>query len=186
MTMWMATWAWFSPRARVPRGAPCIFGSIQQTRIAAYAPDTPYWPQRRLRPAIWVGRQTSSRQINMSRVAPDPKMTSISAMPPDCSGTGRAHGAEYSIFCTAQAGVHQDRKEHLNFLCNLQLEVCKTLRESIADVPIERAEQQRFHPAPKSSREGTLLTNPHRQTNAARAPSQNRLPEPRLTVRHEY
>ena len=113
-------------------------------------------------------------------------MTSISAMPPDCSGTGRAHGAEYSIFCTAQAGVHQDRKEHLNFFCNLQPEVCKTLRESIADVPIERAEQQRFHPAPKSSREGTLLTNPHRQTNAARAPSQNKLPKPRLTVRHEY
>lgn len=186
MAMRMATWAWFSPRARVPRGAPCIFGSIQQDRTAAYAPDTPYWPQRRLRPAIWVGRQTSSRQINMSRVAPDPKMTLISAMLANCSGTGGTCRAEYSVFCTAQAGVHQDRKEHLNFLSNLQLEVCKTLRESIADVPIERAEQQRFHPAPKSSREGTLLTNPHRQTNAARAPSQNRLPEPRLTVRHEF
>ena len=133
-----------------------------------------------------VDGQTPSGQKSVPRAAPDPKMTSISAMPPDCSGTGRAHGAEYSIFCTAQAGVHQDRIEHLNFFCNLQLEVCKTLRESIADVPIERAEQQRFHPAPKSSREGTLLTNPHRQTNAARAPSQNMLPEPRLTVRHEY
>lgn len=134
-----------------------------------------------------LGRRANPvRTKSVPRAAPDPKMTSISAMPPDCSGTGRAHGAEYSIFCTAQAGVHQDRKEHLNFFCNLQLEVCKTLRESIADVPIERAEQQRFHPAPKSSREGTLLTNPHRQTNAARAPSQNMLPEPRLTVRHEY
>ena len=113
--MRMATWAWFSPRARVPRGAPCIFGSIQQTRTAAYAPDTPYWPQRRLRPAIWVGRQTSSRQINMSRVAPDPKMTLISAMLANCSGTGGTCRAEYSVFCTAQAGVHQDRKEHLSF-----------------------------------------------------------------------
>lgn len=48
------------------------------------------------------------------------------------------------------------------------------------------AGQQRPHPALKSSRVGTLLTNPRRQTNAARALSQNRLPEPRLTVRHEY
>ena len=134
-----------------------------------------------------LGRRANPvRTKGVPRAAPGPKMTSISAMPSDCSGTSRAHGAEYSVFCTAQAGVHRDRKEHLYFLCNLQLEVCKTLRESIADVPIERAEQQRFHPAPKSSREGTLLTNPHRKTNAARTPSQNRLPEPRLTVRHEY
>ena len=172
MAMRMATWAWFSPRARVPRGAPCIFGSIQQARTAAYAPDTPYWPQRRLRPAIWVGRQTSSRQINMSRVAPDPKMTLISAMLAiNCSGTGGTCRAEYSVFCTAQAGVHQDRKEHLSFLCNLQLEVCKTPRESIADIPIERAGQQRPHPALKSSRVGTLLTDPFgKQTRLERHP----------------
>lgn len=175
-----------SPRARVPQGAPCIFGSIQQTRTAAYALDIPYWSQGRLQRAILVGGQTPLGQMGILRAVPDHKMSSSSAMLPDCSGAGGACVAEYSVFCTAQAGVHQDRKEHLNFFCNLQLEVCKTLRESIADVPIERAEQQRFHPAPKSSREGTLLTNPHRQTNAARAPSQNRLPEPRLTVRHEY
>lgn len=186
MAMRIATCAWFSLRARVPWGAPCIFGSIQQTRTAAYVPDTPYWSQGRLRPAILVGRQTPSGQKGMPHAAPEHKMTSISATLLSRSGTGRARGAEYSVFCTARTGVHQDRKEHLNFFCNLQPEVCKTLRESIADVPIERAEQQRFHPAPKSSREGTLLTNPHRQTNAARAPSQNKLPEPRLTVRHEY
>lgn len=122
----------------------------------------------------------------MPRAAPDPKMTSISAMPPDRSGTGRARGAEYSVFCTARAGVHQDQEEHPSFLCNQSWEVCKTSRGSIADVQIERAGQQRLHPAPKSSRAGTLLTNPHRQTNAARALSQNRLSEPRLTVRHEY
>lgn len=121
-----------------PLGSSVHFGSFHQARTAAYAPDTPYWSQRRLRPAIWVDGQTPSGQKGVPRAAPNPKMTSISAMPPDCSDTGRAHGAEYSIFCTAQAGVHQDRKEHLNFLCNLQLEVCKTLRESIADVQIER------------------------------------------------
>ena len=48
----------------------------------------------------------------MLRAAPDPKMTSTSTMPPDCSGTGRARGAEYSVFCTARAGVHQDQEEH--------------------------------------------------------------------------
>lgn len=184
--MRIGMWAWSSLRARVPWGAPCIFGSIQQARTAAYAPDIPYWSQERLQRAVLVGGQTPLGQIGVLRAVPEPKMTSISVTLLSRSGTGRARGAEYSVFCTAQAGVHQDRKEHLNFFCNLQLEVCKTLRESIADVPIERAEQQRFHPAPKSSREGTLLTNPHRQTNAARAPSQNRLPEPRLTVRHEY
>lgn len=186
MAMRLGTWAWFSLRARVPWGAPCIFGSIQQARVAAYAPDIPYWSLERLQRAVLVGGQTPLGQMGVLRAVPEPKMTSISVTLLSRSGTGRARGAEYSVFCTAQAGVHQDRKEHLNFFCNLQLEVCKTLRESIADVPIERAEQQRFHPAPKSSREGTLLTNPHRQTNAARAPSQNMLPEPRLTVRHEY
>ena len=112
MAMRMATWTWFSPRARVPWGAPCIFGSIQQARAAAYAPDTPYWSQRRLRPAIWVGRQSSSRQTSVPRATSDPKMTSISAMLLNCSGTGGACGAEYSVFCTAQAGVHKDQKEH--------------------------------------------------------------------------
>lgn len=62
----------------------------------------------------------------MLRAVPEPKMTSISATLLSRSGTGRARGAEYSVFCTAQAGVHQGRKEHLSFLCNLQLEVCKT------------------------------------------------------------
>ena len=95
-----------------PQGAPCIFGSIKQSRTAAYAPDKPYWSQGRLRPAIWIGRQTSSRQINMSRVAPEPKMTSISAMLVNCSGTGGTCVAEYSVFCTAQAGVHKSQKEH--------------------------------------------------------------------------
>lgn len=171
--MWIATWAWFSPHARVPQGAPCIFGSIQQSRTAAYAPDKPYWSQGRLRPAIWIGRQTSSRQINMSRVAPEPKMTSISAMLVNCSGTGGTCVAEFSVFCTAQAGVHKSQKEHPIFLCNLQWKVCKTPRDGITDVQIECTGQLRLRPAPKSSRAGTLITGPHRYTNAARTPSQN-------------
>lgn len=185
MAMRIATCAWFSLRARVPWGAPCIFGSIQQTRTAAYVPDTPYWSQGRLRPAILVGRQTPSGQKGMPHAAPEHKMTSISATLLSRSGTGRAHGAEYSIFCTAQAGVHQDRKEHLNFLCNLQWEVFKTPRDSITDVQIERGAAA---PPPRAQikQSGGAPNGPHRQTNAARAPSQNRLPEPRLTVRHEY
>ncbi len=104
MAMRIATWAWCSSRARVPQGAPCIFGSIQQARAAAYAPDTPYWSQRRLRPAIWVGRQSSSRQTSVPRATSDPKMTSISAMLLNCSGTGGACGAEYSVFLHGPGG----------------------------------------------------------------------------------
>lgn len=48
----------------------------------------------------------------MLRVAPEPKMTSISAMLVNCSGTGGTCVAEYSVFCTAQAGVHKGQKEH--------------------------------------------------------------------------
>lgn len=138
MAMRIATWAWFSPHARVPQGAPYIFGSIQQARTAAYAANTSYWSQGRLRPTIWIGRQTSSRQIDMSRATPNHKMTSSSAILPDRSGAGRACGAEYSVFCTAQAGVHQDQKNQSNFLCNLQVKVCKTPRDGIADIQIER------------------------------------------------
>ena len=110
--MRIATWAWFSPRARVPRGAPCIFGSIQQARTAAYAPDIPYWSQRRLQRAVLVGGQTPLGQIGVLRAVPDHKMSSSFAILPDCSGAGGACVAEYSVFCTAQAGVHQDQKEH--------------------------------------------------------------------------
>ena len=65
--------------------------------------------------AVLVGGQAALEQMGALRATPDPKMTSVSAMPPNCSGTGRARGAEYSVFCTAQAGVHQGRKEHLSF-----------------------------------------------------------------------
>jgi hypothetical protein len=60
-----------------------------------------------------LGRQANPvRTKNMFRVAPDPKMTSISVMLFNCSGTDGACGAEYSVFCTAQAGVHKGQKEH--------------------------------------------------------------------------
>ena len=48
----------------------------------------------------------------MPHAAPEHKMTSISVTLLGRSGTGRARGAEYSVFCTAQAGVHQGQKEH--------------------------------------------------------------------------
>ena len=110
--MRIATCAWFLLRARVPWGAPCIFGSIQQARVAAYAPDIPYWSQERLQRAVLVGGQTPLGQMGVLRAVPEPKMTSISVTLLSRSGTGRACGAEYSVFCTVQAGVHQGQKEH--------------------------------------------------------------------------
>lgn len=185
MAMRIGMWAWSSLRARVPWGAPCIFGSIQQARTAAYAPDIPYWSQERLQRAALVGGQTPLGQMGVLRAVPEPKMTSISVTLLSRSGTGRARGAEYSVFCTAQAGVHQDQKINPTFLCNLQWEVFKTPRDSITDVQIERGAAA---PPPRAQikQSGGAPNGPHRQTNAARAPSQNRLPEPRLTVRHEY
>lgn len=112
MAMRIAAWAWFSPRARVPRGAPCIFGNILQTRVNAYAPDIPFWSQGCFQRAVLVGGQTPLGQMGILRAVPDHKMSSSSAMLPDCSGAGGACVAEYSVFCTAQAGVHQDQKEH--------------------------------------------------------------------------
>ena len=112
MAMRIAAWAWFSPRARVPRGAPCIFGDILQTRVNAYAPDIPFWPQGCFQRAVLVGGQTPLEQMGILRAVPDHKMSSSSAMLPDCSGADGACVAEYSVFCTAQAGVHQDQKEH--------------------------------------------------------------------------
>lgn len=66
----------------------------------------------------------------MLRVAPDPKMTSISVMLFNCSGTGGACGAEYSVFCTAQAGVHQGQKEHPNlFMQSVMGSMQNTMRQ---------------------------------------------------------
>lgn len=186
MAMRIGTWAWLSLHARVPWGAPCIFGSIQQTRMAVYAPDTSYWSQGRLRPAIWVGRQTPSGHKGMPRACPDAKMTSIPMTLPDRNGADRARSAEYSVFCTAQAGVHQGQKEHPNLFMQSVMGSMQTPGGSIANVQFERAGQQRLHPTHKSGRAGTLITSPHRYADVARAPSQNKSPGPRLTTRHEH
>ena len=76
--------------------------------MAAYAPDIPYWSQERLQRAVLVGGQTPLGQMGVLRAVPEPKMTSISVTLLSRSGTGRARGAEYSVFCTGQDGVPQE------------------------------------------------------------------------------
>lgn len=49
-------------------------------------------------------------------------MTSISATLPNRSGTDGACGAEYSVFCTARTGVHQDPEEHPNLYMQFVME----------------------------------------------------------------
>ena len=49
-------------------------------------------------------------------------MTSISVTLLSRSGTGRARGAEYSVFCTARTGVHQDPEEHPNLFMQFVME----------------------------------------------------------------
>lgn len=184
--MRMSAWAWFSPRARVPQGAPCIFGSIQQTRTAAYALDIPYWSQGRLQRRFWsVGRPRWDKWAYFA-----PYQTTKCHRAPRCYPTAAAPAGlallNTPFFARPRRGYIRTRKNIPAFLCNLQWKVCKTPRDGIADVQIKCAGQQRPHPTLKSSRAGTLIAGPHRYTNAARAPSQNRLSEPRLTVRHDY
>lgn len=130
MAMRIATWAWFSPRARVPRGAPCIFGSIQQARVNAYAPDILFWSQGCFQRAVLVGGQTPLGQMGILRAVPNHKMSSSSAILPDCSGAGGACVAEYSVFCTAQAGVHQDQKEHPSLFMQSAMESMQNIQET--------------------------------------------------------
>ena len=160
MAMRIGTWAWFSLRARVPWGAPCIFGSIQQTRTAAYVPDTPYWSQGRLRPAILVGRQTPSGQKGMPHAAPEHKMTSISATLLSRSGTGRARSAEYSVFLHgADGGTSGSGRTSQPFYAIRNGKYAKHLEIALLLSKLG-AGRRRLRPAPKSSRAGTLLTNP--------------------------
>lgn len=156
MAMRIATCAWFSLRARVPWGAPCIFGSIQQTRTAAYVPDTPYWSQGRLRPAILVGRQTPSGQKGMPHAAPEHKMTSISATLLSRSGTGRARTP---FFARRGRGYIRIRKNIPAFYAIRNGKYAKHLEIALLLSKLG-AGRRRLRPAPKSSRAGTLLTNP--------------------------
>ena len=89
------------------------------------------------------------------------------------------------FFARPRRGYIRTRKINPTFLCSLQWEVFKTPRDSITGVQIERGAAA---PPPRAQikQSGGAPNGPHRQTNAARAPSQNRLTEPRLTVRHEY
>lgn len=122
----------------------------------------------------------------MLRAAPDPKMTSISATLLSRSGTGRARGAEYSVFCTARAGGTSGSgrtSQPFYAICNGKYAKHQEIALLVSKLS---AGQQHLRPAPKSNRAGTLMADPHQNANAARALSQNRLPEPRLTVRHEY
>lgn len=102
-----------------PLGSTVHFWEYSASQDGCICAGHTYWSQERLQRAVLVGGQTPSEKKGMLRAAQEPKMTSISAMPPDRSGTGRARGAEYSVFCTARAGVHQDQEEHPSFLCNL-------------------------------------------------------------------
>ena len=176
MAMRIGTWVWFSLRARVPWGAPCIFGSIQQARTAAYAPDIPYWSQERLQRAVLVGDQTPLGQMGVLRAVPEPKMTSISATLLSCSGTGRARGAEYSVFLHGTGGGTSGSgrtSQPFYAICNGKYAKHQEIALLVSKLS---AGQQHLRPAPKSNRAGTLMADPHQNANAARALSQKGCP----------
>lgn len=100
----------FSRHARVPRGAPCIFGSFQQAGVAAYAPEA----------SIMISRDPSTGDLGwqtaygvaIARVSRRavPQSDAGRAMLPVRGVAGGGRDAEYSGFCTVQAGVRWDGK----------------------------------------------------------------------------
>ncbi len=108
-------------------------------------------------------------------------------MLPDCSGTGRARGAEYSVFARhGRGGTSGSGKISQPFyaICNGKYAKHQEIALLVSKLSAQGSGASALRPNP--AERGRSLTNPHRQTNAARALSQNRLSEPRLTVRHEY
>ena len=118
----------FSRHARVPPGAPCIFGSIQQAGAAAYAPEASFWASEILRQTIWVGGRGPARQYHAFRVAPGPKMTPI-VRPPrfTASPTGTAM-LNTPVFARSKRGgyVGTGRGAPV-YLCITKAKLCKTI-----------------------------------------------------------
>lgn len=105
-----------------------------------------------------------------------PQMTSISAMPPDCSGTGRARGAEYSVFLHGTGGGTSGSgrtSQPFYAICNGKYAKHQEIALLVSKLS---AGQQHLRPAPKSNRAGTLMADPHQNANAARALSQKGCP----------
>ena len=94
----------FSRHARVPPGAPCIFGSIQQAGAAVYAPEASFWASEILRQTIWVGGRGPARQYHAFRVAPGPKMTPIARLPRFAASPTGAAMLNTPVFARSKQG----------------------------------------------------------------------------------
>ena len=117
----------FSRHVRVPPGAPCIFGSIQQAGAAAYAPEASFWASEILRQTIWVGGRGPARQYHAFRVAPGPKMTPI-VRPPrfTASPTGTAM-LNTPVFARSKRGYVGTGRGAPVYLCITKAKLCKTI-----------------------------------------------------------
>ncbi len=110
MAMRIGTWAWFSLRARVPWGAPCIFGSIQQAGAAAYAPEASFLGQRDPSTDYLGWRTGSGAAISRVSRRAGPQNDADRAASPIRGVADGDRDAEYPGFCTVQAGVRWDGK----------------------------------------------------------------------------
>lgn len=126
----------FSRHARVPSGAPCIFGSIQQAGAAAYAPEASFWASEILRQTIWVGGRGPARRYHTFRVAPGPKMTPIARLPRfAASPTGTAM-LNTPVFARSKRGYVGTGRGAPVFLCMTQAKLCKTIGHHAPDTQI--------------------------------------------------
>lgn len=100
----------FSRHARVPSGAPCIFGSIQQAGAAAYAPEASFLGQRDPSTDYLGWRTGSGAAISHVSRRAGPQNDADCAASPIRGVADGDRDAEYSGFCTVQAGVRWDGK----------------------------------------------------------------------------
>ena len=126
----------FSRRARVPRGAPCIFGSIQQAGVAVYAPKASFWASEIIRQAIWVGGWRPARQYHAFRVAPGPKMTPIAWLPRFAASPAGATMLNTPVFARSKRGYVWTGRGTPVFLCMAQAKLCKTIGRRAPDTQI--------------------------------------------------
>lgn len=128
--------ACFSRRARVPRGAPCIFGSIQQAGVAAYAPKASFWASEIIRQAIWVGGWRPARQYHAFRAAPGLKTTPIAWLPRFAASPAGATMLNTPVFARSKRGYVWTGRGTPVFLCMTQAKLCKTIGYRAPDTQI--------------------------------------------------
>ena len=139
----------FSRHARVPRGAPCIFGSIQQAGVAVYAPEVSFWASEIIRQTIWVGRRRTTWRWRAFRAEPCPKATPAARCSRFAASPAGVAMLNTPVFARSKRGYVWTGRGAPVYLCMAQAKICKTIGRHAPDAQIGRAIRRR---SPRSFR----------------------------------